>query len=112
MPNKKINHSILKKRHSGDNNPIIHHYQMYQNKEFVMEKKGRGIHIGSLMDFSASSTGYNEKKRTEETQIIHQRKPDTLRKYMPPPKVNSEKNPHHLFRPNGFRSGLPHIVNN
>jgi hypothetical protein len=98
MPNKSINNGLLRKFHSGDNNPVSCHYQKHLDKKLLkLGEKGRGIHIGSLMDFNASS-GYNAKKRTEGDAPKHQRKPDNVRPYIAPPIHLTENEPHFLFR--------------
>ena len=55
MPNKSINHSILKGFHSKNIRAPLKYYQPMLIKEFNPNEKGRGIDIGNLTDFNASS---------------------------------------------------------
>lgn len=112
MPNKKISQTILKQGHTGNNNPVTFTQQNHQNHNLGVAVKGRGIHIGSYMDFSASSTGYNEAKRTIGNKPVAQKKPDNLRKHMGAPKHLKERMPHHLFRCDCKRTDADEIVNN
>ena len=112
MPNKKINHTIMKMSHSMDTNPITHHHQKHQDKKFIKEgKKGRGIHIGSLMDFNAN-THYNEKKRHEEDDIKPQRKGDNVLSRLPAPKHLNEILSSHIFRCDCKRTDAKNVVQN
>ena len=56
MPNKSINHSILKCYHSKDINEVINYYQKKQDRVFNKDPKdiGRGIKIGDLMGFNTN----------------------------------------------------------
>lgn len=113
MVSKKIAHTVMKKLHSLDNNPVTHNQQKQQDKLFNKSgEHGRGIHIGSLMDFQASS-GYNSKKQTEGDKPVHQRKADV--NHQPQDKSPAhlhEKNPHHLFRCDCDRKDAKEIQQN
>ena len=55
MPNKSINHGILKQFHSGNIRTPLKRHQLHFDKDFVkqVEEIGRGIRIGDLISFKA-----------------------------------------------------------
>ena len=112
MPSKAINATILKLKHSGVKDPVTFCSQNLQDKQYTKSgQNGRGIHIGSYMDFSAASNNYVWKKQTEGDSPKYQRKPDNVRPYMPLPN-HTETNPHGLFRYKGDRPDAKEVVQN
>ena len=72
MPNKKINHGILKLYHSKDINEVINYYQPMMDKRLVKPRSeiGHGIKIGDLVGFKTEhNTDNHPKVRPDEPRI-------------------------------------------
>lgn len=112
MPSKKISHAILKRKQKGDNNPVTAFIQNRQINDVIKGgKRGRGIKIGSYMDFNANSN-YKEMKRIGGDKPVHQRMNDNIREYMPAPKHHKETKNLHLWKSGGERKDATEIVGN
>ena len=107
MPNKSINHSILKGFHSKDIRVPIKYYQPMLIKDFNPNEKGRGIDIGDLNSFNASS----DIDKTIRPPILIKNdtgdKPQELHK-----KQFNELRNLHLRKVKGLRKDANEIVNN
>lgn len=112
MPNKSINHSILKCYHSKDINEVINYYQKKQDRVFNKDPKdiGRGIKIGDL-------TGFNTSHNTDQHPKLRPPTPDiTEVNDKKQPMGHSslhEKKPHFVFGQGGQeRADAEHITQN
>ncbi len=107
MPNKSINHSILKGFHSGNVRVPTKYYQPMLIKELNPAETGRGIDIGNLTDFNANS----EIDKSLRPPDIRAGDTGHIPQKLYPKKFDELRNLH-LKDVKGLRKGVDEIVGN
>ncbi len=107
MPNKSINHTILKQLHSKNIRAPIRYYQPMLIKELNPGETGRGIDIGNLNDFNASSVI----DKTLRPPVLRADDTGHLPQKLHPKQFNELRNLH-LKVVKGLRKGADEIVGN